>query len=75
MTTTLPLPPGMERPATDDPTIGEVDDVLWAKLAPRLVITKPRTKPGRPRTDDRPIFDGRIWLARTGSQWAMLPRR
>jgi putative transposase len=59
----------------DDPTIWEVDDALWAELHPLLVITKPRTKPGRPRTDDRPIFNGLIWLARNGGQWKTLPRR
>lgn len=41
---------------------------------PILASSKERTKPGRPRRDDRPIFDGLIWLARTGSQWAALPR-
>lgn len=61
-------------PAKDDPTIWRVDDALWALLAPILASTKPRTKPGRPRRDDRAIFDGLIWLARTGSQWAALPR-
>jgi transposase len=59
---------------TDDPTIWRVDDALWALLAPILASTKPRKKPGRPRRDDRAIFDGLIWLARTGSQWAALPR-
>lgn len=58
----------------DDPTIWRVDDTLWALLAPILAATKPRLKPGRPRRDDRAIFDGLIWLARTGSQWAALPR-
>ena len=58
----------------DDPTIWRVDDALWAKLAPILKSDKVRKKPGRPRRDDRAIFDGLIWLARTGSQWAALPR-
>ena len=58
----------------DDPTIWRVDDALWAKLEPILRVDKPRKKPGRPRRDDRAIFDGLIWLARTGSQWAALPR-
>jgi transposase len=58
----------------DDPTIWRVDDALWAILAPILTISKPRKKSGRPRRDDRAIFDGLIWLARTGSQWAALPR-
>jgi transposase len=68
--------PAAEAPPTerDDPTIWRVDDALWAKLQPILRVDKPRKKPGRPRHDDRAIFDGLVWLARTGSQWAALPR-
>jgi transposase len=58
----------------DDPTIWRVDDALWALLGPILKSEKARKKPGRPRRDDRAIFDGLIWLARTGSQWSQLPR-
>jgi transposase len=58
----------------DDPTLWRVDDALWALLAPILKSEKPRQKPGRPRRDDRAIFDGLIWLARTGAQWSQLPR-
>jgi transposase len=58
----------------DDPTIWRVDDTLWALLAPILKSEKERKKPGRPRRDDRAIFDGLIWLARTGAQWSQLPR-
>ena len=58
----------------DDPTIWRVDDALWALLVPLLTSDKPRKKPGRPRRDDRAIFDGLIWLARTGAQWSQLPR-
>jgi putative transposase len=58
----------------DDPTIGRVDDALWALWAPILKSEKARKKPGRPRRDDRVIFDGLIWLARTGAQWSQLPR-
>ena len=60
--------------AKDDPTIWRVDDALWATLEPILACDKARKKPGRPRRADRPIFDGLIWLARTGGQWAALPR-
>src|SRR5215210_954410 len=59
---------------TDDPTIWRVDDALWAELQPLLVVDKPRKKPGRRRVNDRPLFDGLIWLARTGGKWAALPR-
>lgn len=58
----------------DDPTIWHVDDALWALLEPILKSDKPRKKPGRPRRDDRAIFAGLIWLARTGAQWSQLPR-
>ena len=79
MNTTLaapaaPLTAPAEAPVRDDPTLWEVDDALWAELQPTLVIDKPRKKPGRPRKADRPIFNGLIWLARTGSQWVALPR-
>lgn len=59
----------------NDPTLWEVDDLLWSELEPLLRSEKPRTKPGRPRRANRAMFDGLIWLARTGSQWSQLPRR
>src|SRR3954447_15077059 len=61
-------------PEKDDPTIWRVDDDLWALLEPLLRSTKVRQKSGRPRRDDRAIFDGLIWLARTGAPWSQLPR-
>jgi putative transposase len=69
-----PHPAAPAAPEKDDPTVWLVDDALWALLAPILRVDKPRAKPGRPRRDDRAIFDGLIWLARTGSQWSQLPR-
>ena len=53
---------------------GRVRLGLWARLAPLLVVVKPRTKPGRPRTNDRPLFDGVIWVLRTGAQWGAVPQ-
>ena len=47
---------------------------MWALLAPILKVERPRKKPGRPRRDDWAIFDGLIWLARTGAQGSQLPR-
>ena len=69
-----PQPAAAAAPEKDDPTIRRVDDPLWARLEPILRVDKPRKQPGRPRRDDRAIFDGLIWLARTGSRWAALPR-
>ncbi len=61
--------------AKDDPTIWEVDDALWERIQPLLIIHKVRKKPGRPRKDDRQILNGLIWMARTGCQWSEIPRR
>ena len=74
MDTSQPVAPARPTPKCA-PTIWTVDDALWAELAPILRVDKPRKKPGRPRRDDRAIFDGLIWLARTGSQWKELPER
>lgn len=72
MDTAHPVAPAAK--SNDDPTIWKVDDALWALIGPVLRSRKVRKKPGRPRRDDREIFNGLIWLARTGSQWAALPR-
>lgn len=69
-----PPPAAAAAPAKDDPTLWRADDALWGELEPVLRSEKPRKKPGRPRRDDRAIFDGLVWLARTGSQWSRLPR-
>ncbi len=69
-----PHPAAVAAPGKDDPTIWRVDDALWNEIAPILRCDKPRAKPGRPRRDDRAIFDGLIWLARTGAPWSQLPR-
>lgn len=69
-----PPPAAPTARATDDPTIWNVDDALCALLEPILRTDKLRKKPDRPRRDDRAIVDGRIHLARTGCQWAALPR-
>ena len=77
-TTTEPIeaaPAGVRPETPDDPTFWEVDDALWARLAPLLVNDKPRKKPGRPRRDDRVLVNGLIWMARSGAQWAALPAR
>ncbi len=57
------------------PIISEVDDALQGELEPVLRVEKVREKPSRPRSDDRAIFDGLLWLARTGSKWSELPSR
>ena len=53
-------PTAAAAPEKDDPTIWRVDDALWADLEPMLRVDKVCKKPGRPRRDDRAIFDGLI---------------
>jgi len=64
----------MSHSSSELPTIWRVPDALWHKIAPALVVNKPRLKLGRPRCADRPIFDALIYLARTGGQWGALPQ-
>ena len=56
------------------PTIWSIPDVLWDEIKPLLKVNIPKKKPGRPRSDDRRILNGLIYLARTGCQWCALPK-
>ena len=76
MKTSIAAPVAAIAPRTtkDDPTRCRVADALWAELAPPLRVDKPRKQPGAPRKEDRRIFAGLLWLARSGAQWRTLPR-
>lgn len=67
-------PSCMTNKPSELPTLWRVPDALWEQIAPTLVVNKLRQKPGRPRAAERPIFDALIYLARTGMQWAVLPK-
>ncbi|HEY8284534.1 MAG TPA: transposase [Chloroflexota bacterium] len=56
-----------------EPNIRQVDDQLWARLAPFLRETSEPRGPGRPRRDDRAILEALVWLLRTGAQWRAMP--
>jgi len=64
----------MDNKQSELPTIWRIPDALWQKISSALEVNKPRKKKGRPRTDDRAIFDALIYLARTGIQWSALPK-
>ena len=52
----------------------DVSDEFWAKVQP-LVPENPRSrKGGRPPAPHRTIFNGILYVLRTGCQWKMLPR-
>jgi transposase len=53
----------------------ETNDALWSLFKPIIdAHYMSRGKVGRPRKADRPIFDGVIWLNRSGARWQDLPR-
>ena len=60
--------------ATSVETIWHVPDDLWSLIAPLLGPEKAPGTPGRPAVPFRRIFDGIIYVLRTGCQWRALPR-
>jgi transposase len=48
-----------------------VSDEEWSILGPLLPAERGRW--GRPSGDNRPYFEGMLWMARTGAQWRHLP--
>ena len=59
---------------TSLPTLWHVPDDLWSLIAPLLGPEKPRGTPGRPAVAYRRIFDGSLYVLRTGCQWRAIPR-
>ena len=60
-----------ERPL---PTIWQVSDELWDKIASILAQYDPPKSTGRKRTDQRCALDGIIYRLRSGVQWNHLPK-
>ncbi len=56
------------------PTIWQVSDDLWAKVATILREYDPPRRTGRKRIDQRRALDGIIYRLRSGVQWNYLPR-
>ena len=56
---------------------GDLTDTQWARIEPLLPPRRPPkgSKGGRPRTDDRPMLNGILWILRTGAPWPDLPPR
>jgi len=48
-----------------------VSDEEWALIGP--LLPPERGRGCRPAGDNRPFFEGMMWMARTGSQWRHLP--
>jgi transposase len=50
-------------------------DEQWKKIEPLIPKKSVGRKGGRPRTDDRLVFEGILWVLRTGARWKDLPDR
>jgi len=48
-----------------------LSDEEWAVIGPLLPPERGRWS--RPAADNRPFFEGMLWMARTGAQWRQLP--
>lgn len=48
-----------------------LSDDEWAVIGPLLPPERGRW--ARPASDNRPYFEGMLWMARTGAQWRRLP--
>ena len=48
-----------------------LSDEEWAVIGPLLPPERGRWS--RPAGDNRPFFEGMLWMARTGAQWRQLP--
>ena len=49
-------------------------DELWDRVEPLLPRYRPGKQGGRPRVDLRAVFDGILYVLRTGCQWNAAPR-
>ena len=58
--------------AKDEPLI---TDEQWAKIEPLLPEPKPSPKGGPKPIPNRPVFEGILWILRTGARWKDMPDR
>ena len=54
--------------------IERVTDVQWAKIERRLPKLPKGRRGGRPWSDPRKVFEGILWVLKSGARWKDLPR-
>ena len=62
------------KPGTRRPGWRDVSDAFWAKAGPLVPDDPVSAKGGRPPTPHRTVFNGIVYVLRTGCQWKMMPR-
>jgi transposase len=50
-------------------------DEQWRKIEPLIPKKSRGEKGGRPRADDRLVFEGILWVLKTGARWKDLPEK
>jgi len=63
----------MSKGKKSPPTLWEVPDDLWERIASLLDELDPPKATGRPRADARRMIDALIFRFRTGCQWNHIP--
>lgn len=51
----------------------ELTDAQWNKIEPLLPEIKPSRRGGRKRINNRDVFEGILWVLRSGARWKDLP--
>jgi len=70
----MPRPRTVPRRPEDLPTIWEVPDALWARIAPIVAELDPPKATGRPRIAPRRALDAIRFRRRSGGHWNHLPK-
>jgi transposase len=52
----------------------EIKDEQWLFIEPIIQKAEPKKRTGRPQSDFRQVFEGIIWVLRTGARWKDLPK-
>lgn len=50
-----------------------ITDVQWQEIQPVLNTPTKSSRGGRPRTEDRQVINGILWILLNGTQWADMP--
>ncbi len=56
--------------------MADLTDAQWERVSPFIPIPVRRADgKGHPRTANRPMLDGMLWVLRSGARWQDLPER